>query len=108
MAALAIVTAAAAADEKKKFDPKELVSHLVERTGEITHEIYAFEAKLDARLDPDRIRRAGSLRHRVEELEGTQRLLSVSLSLSFSVSLFFSASFLKFTANFYTLFNPIM
>lgn len=94
LAALAIATAASAADEKK-FDPKQLVADLEERTGEVNHDIYAFEAKLDARLDPDRIRRAGSLRHRVEELESRVFCPSLSLSLSY-----FLCRFLEIHSNF--------
>nr|WKD64898.1 linker L3a [Lumbricus terrestris] len=68
-AALAVVVTFASADSPPAQSHDEIIDKLIERTNKITTSISHVESLLDDRLDPKRIRKAGSLRHRVEELE---------------------------------------
>lgn len=70
LAALAVVTAVLADHHEHAPSHDEVINKLVDRTNHITSGIHHFESELDARLDPARIRKAGSLRARVELLEG--------------------------------------
>jgi hypothetical protein len=67
LAALAVVTAVLADHHEHSHDAD--IDKLIERTDHVTSSISRVEALLDARLDEKRIKRAGSLRARVEHLE---------------------------------------
>lgn len=73
LAALAVVTAVLADHHEHSLDDD--IDKLLQRGRKLIGRFDHLDSLVDSRLDPTRIRKAGSLRHRVEELEGKSNSL---------------------------------